>query len=78
MSHIQNITDSEWDCVKSFARGFIAGIRDTNQYFFKDFNDYWYAYDNTIDLNFVSDEEGNVTCSAYPVTPTGYTDSSEF
>jgi hypothetical protein len=78
MTHIQGIDDNEWEQVKSFARGLIAGIRDTNPYLFRDLEDYWHAYDNTLDLNFLSDEEGNVTCTAYSVTPIGYTDTSDF
>lgn len=78
MTHIQDINDNEWERVKSFARGLIAGIRDTNADLFRDLDDYWHAYDNTLDLNFVSDEEGNVTCTAYSVPPTGYTNSSDF
>ena len=78
MTHIQNISDNEWERVKSFARGLIAGIRDTNADLFRDLDDYWHAYDNTLDLNFMADEEGNVTCTAYPVTSCGQLVCNEF
>lgn len=78
MLHIQNINDQNWNCVKSFARGLIAGIRDTNPDLLRDLEDYWHAYDNTLDLNFLMDDEGNITCTAYAVTPNGYIDNSNF
>ena len=75
--HIQNIDEQEWTAIKWFIRGFIAGIKDSHSNSIEMLDDYWHAWDNTLDLNFLVDGQ-EVKCFAYSVKPDGYTDSSNY
>jgi hypothetical protein len=71
IKHIAGIDNREW-----FARGLICGITDTNPDLFNDIDDYWHAYDETVDLN-IWVRDGEILCTAYPVF-NGIRDDSTF
>jgi len=77
MKHIQNIDDKEWNEIKWFVRGLIAGIKDTYSDPDTLLEDYWHGWDNTLDLNIWSDGE-IIRCTAYAIKPDGYTDTTDF
>ena len=77
MSHIQNIDAKEWNEIKWFIRGFVAGVKNTRHDWRECLEDLWHAWDNTLDLNFLVDGD-EVTCTAYAVASSGYTDPSTF
>ena len=70
-NNIENLSDSELNEIKAFVRGLIEGIKDTNEPEQVDFilEDYWNAWDNTIDINIWIDESDpqKYVCTLYPV-----------
>ena len=58
MSNIENLSDNELREIKAFVRGLIEGVKDSNTPERVDFilEDYWNAWDNTIDINIWIDE----------------------
>lgn len=54
--NIENLDTNELNQIKAFVRGLIAGIKDTHKE--PDFilEDYWHAWDNTLDINIFIDE----------------------
>ena len=56
MANIENVTNQELNEIKAFVRGLIAGIKDTHKNPEIILEDYWYAWDNTIDINIFLDE----------------------
>ena len=55
-NNIENVSNNELMQIKAFVKGLIAGIKDTHKD--PDFilDDYWYAWDNTIEINIWIDE----------------------
>lgn len=66
-----NINDNELKEIKAFVRGLIEGIKDTNDSERVDFilEDYWNAWDDTIDINIWIDETDpqKYLCTLYRV-----------
>ena len=54
--NIENVSDNELNEIKAFIRGLVAGIKDTNKNHAQILDDYWYAWDNTIEINIWLDE----------------------
>jgi hypothetical protein len=75
--HIQGIDNQEWNELKWFVRGLIAGIKDTCKDPEGLLEDYWHAWDNTVDLNIWTDGD-IIRCTAYSIKPDGYTDTTDF
>ena len=71
MSNIENLSDNELREIKAFVRGIIEGIKDTHKPEEIDFilEDYWTAWDNTIDINIWIDESDpqKYLCTLYSV-----------
>ena len=71
MSNIENLSDNELKEIKAFVRGIIEGIKDTHKPEEIDFilEDYWTAWDNTIDINIWIDESDpqKYLCTLYRV-----------
>lgn len=69
--NIENIDDTELKQIKAFVRGLIEGIKDTHKPEEVDFllEDYWNAWDNTIDINIWIDETDpqKYLCTLYSV-----------
>ena len=71
MSNIENLSDNELREIKAFVRGIIEGVKDSNTPERVDFilEDYWNAWDNTIDINIWIDESDpqKYLCTLYSV-----------
>ena len=71
MSNIENLSDNELREIKAFVRGLIEGVKDSNTPERVDFilEDYWNAWDNTIDINIWIDESDpqKYLCTLYSV-----------
>jgi hypothetical protein len=71
MSNIENLSDNELKEIKAFVRGLIEGVKDSNTPERVDFilEDYWNAWDNTIDINIWIDESDpqKYLCTLYRV-----------
>jgi hypothetical protein len=71
MSNIENLSDNELREIKAFVRGLIEGVKDSNPPERVDFilEDYWNAWDNTIDINIWIDESDpqKYLCTLYSV-----------
>lgn len=69
-TNVDNLSDAEVSQITTYAKGLIEGIRDVLPKEQADaiLEDYWYAWDNTIDMNIMYDHEHNnhVLC-LYPV-----------
>lgn len=69
-NNVDNLSDQEVSQITLYAKGLIEGIRDVLPKDKADFilEDYWYAWDNTIDMNIMYDPQHNnhVLC-LYPV-----------
>jgi hypothetical protein len=55
-SNIENLSNNELREIKAFVKGLIAGIKDTHKEPNSVLEDYWHAWDNTIDINIFIDE----------------------
>ena len=70
-TNIENLSNNELNEIKAFVRGLIEGIKDTNKPERVDFilEDYWNAWDHTIDINIWIDESDpqKYLCTLYPV-----------
>ena len=71
MRNIENLSDNELREIKAFVRGLIEGVKDSNSPERVDFilEDYWNAWDNTIDVNIWIDETDpqKYLCTLYRV-----------
>lgn len=80
MNNIENVSNQELNEIKAFVRGLIAGIKDTHKS--PDFvlEDYWYGWDNTIDINIWIDESDpqRYIATLYRINEKGYTDMETF
>jgi hypothetical protein len=56
MNNIENISNNELREIKAFVKGLIAGIKDTHKEPDSVLEDYWHAWDNTIEINIWIDE----------------------
>lgn len=54
--NIENLDTNELNEIKAFVRGLIAGIKDTHKDHDFILEDYWHAWDNTLDINIFIDE----------------------
>jgi hypothetical protein len=54
--NIENLSNSELNQIKAFVKGLIAGIKDTHKEPDIILEDYWHAWDNTIEINIWIDE----------------------
>jgi hypothetical protein len=55
-ANIENLSNNELREIKAFVKGLIAGIKDTHKEPDSVLEDYWHAWDNTIDINIWIDE----------------------
>ena len=82
MSNIENLSDNELKEIKAFVRGLIEGVKDSNPPERVDFilEDYWTAWDNTIDINIWLDESDpkRYLTTLYRIHESGYTDMETF
>ena len=76
------VKDNELNEIKAFVRGLITGIKDTNDPERVDFilEDYWNAWDDTIDINIWIDETDpkRYLATLYRISESGYTDTDTF
>lgn len=56
INNIENISNNELREIKAFVKGLIAGITDTHKDPNSVLEDYWHAWDNTIEINIWIDE----------------------
>lgn len=80
MSNIENVSNQELNEIKAFVRGLIAGIKDTHKTPDSWLEDYWYGWDNTIDINIWIDESDphRYIATLYRINEKGYTDMETF
>jgi len=78
--NIENIDDIELNQIKAFVRGLIAGIKDTHKNPDALLEDYWYGWDNTIDINIWIDDSDpkKYIATLYRINEKGYTDMETF
>lgn len=69
--NIENLSNMELNQIKAYVKGLIYGITDTHDKEDVDFilEDYWTAWDNTLDINIWIDESDpqKYICTLYPV-----------
>lgn len=80
--NIENVDDNELKEIKAYVRGLIEGVKDTHKPEEIDIilEDYWNAWDNTIDINIWIDESDpkRYLCTLYRISESGYTDMETF
>lgn len=81
-NNIENLSDNELNEIKAYVKGIIEGIKDTHKPEEIDFilEDYWTAWDNTIDINIWLDESDpkRYLTTLYRIHESGYTDMETF
>ena len=82
INNIENLSDNELNEIKAYVKGIIEGIKDTHKPDKVDIilEDYWTAWDNTIDINIWIDESDpkRYLATLYRISESGYTDTDTF
>lgn len=82
ITNFDNLSNNELNEIKSYVKGLIEGITDTHTKEEADIllEDYWNAWDNTIDINIWLDESDpkRYLATLYRVHESGYTDMETF
>ena len=84
--NIENVNQNELNEIKAYVRGLIEGIKDTHKDPDHWLEDYWSAWDNTIEINICFDwsapegapDSEKYICTLYAISPSGYTDYDTF
>lgn len=82
INNIENLSDNELNEIKAYVRGIIDGIKEIHKPDEVDIilEDYWTAWDNTIDINIWIDESDpkRYLATLYRISEAGYTDTDTF